>query len=166
MESTNEEFATLLINHKSVSLKLDSGAETTILTLADFNKVGPKRQRASKLKNATEKLTASRGNEIPTAGMCFLRCSHSGDIKIFEFYVVQEGKSLLGCSACKNVKLISFHNIDQDETTKSELPESATAAKSDTLEGLTEKQIFYQYADCFSGIGCNAKPYHIIIDPE
>ena len=44
------------------------------------------------------------------------------------------------------MKLISFHNVDQVETTKSELPESATAAKSDTLEGLTEKQIFYQYA--------------------
>ena len=62
-ESANEEFATLLINHKSVSLKLDSGAETNILTLADFNKAVPKRQRASKLKNATEKLTAFGGNE-------------------------------------------------------------------------------------------------------
>ena len=61
MESANEEFVTLLI--KSVSLKLDSGAETNILTLADFNKVVPKRQRASKLKNATEKLTTFGGNE-------------------------------------------------------------------------------------------------------
>ena len=51
------------------------------------------------------------------------------------------------------MKLISFHNVDQVETTKSELPESVTAAKSDTLEGLTEKQIFDQYADCFTGIG-------------
>ena len=49
---------------------------------------------------------------------------------------------------------------------KSELPESVTAAKSDTLEGLTEKQIFDQYADCFTGIGCIAEPYHIKIDPE
>ena len=38
VESANKEFATLLINHKSVSLKLDSGAEINILTLADFNK--------------------------------------------------------------------------------------------------------------------------------
>ena len=54
------------------------------------------------------------------------------------------------------MKLISFHNIDQVETTKSELPESVTAAKSDTLEGLTEKQIFHQYANCFTGISCIA----------
>ena len=88
-----------------------------------------------------------------------LRCSHSGDTKIFAFYVVQEGKSLSGCSACKNMKLISFHNVDQVDTTKSELPESVTAAKSDTLEGLTEKQIFDQYADCFTGTGCIAEPW-------
>ena len=50
VESTVEEFATQLINHKPVSLKLDSGAETNILTMADFNKVVPTRQRASKLK--------------------------------------------------------------------------------------------------------------------
>ena len=50
VESANEEFATLLNNHKSVSIKLGSGAETNISTLADFNKVVPKRQRASKLK--------------------------------------------------------------------------------------------------------------------
>ena len=50
VESANEQFATLLINHRSVSLKLDSGAETNILTLVDFNKVVPKRQRAIKLK--------------------------------------------------------------------------------------------------------------------
>ena len=56
------------------------------------------------------------------------------------------------------MKLISFHNIDQVETTKSELPESVTAAKSDTLEGLIDKQIFDQYADCFTGISCIAKP--------
>ena len=161
VESADEEFATLLINHKSVSLKVHSRAETNILTPADFNKVVPKRQRASKLKNATEKLTVCGGNEIPTVGKCFLRCSDSGDTKIFEFYVVQEGKSLLGCSACKNMKLISFNDIDQVETTKSELPESVTAAKSDTLESLTEKQIFDQHADCFTGIGCIAEPYHI-----
>ena len=42
------------------------------------------------------------------------------------------------------MKLISFHNIDQVETTKSKSPESVTVAKSDTLEGLTEKQIINQ----------------------
>ena len=63
------------------------------------------------------------------------------------------------------MKLISFHNIDQVGTTKCELPESVTAVKSDTLEGLTEKQIFDQYADCFTSIGCIAEPYHIKIDP-
>ena len=46
------------------------------------------------------------------------------------------------------MKLISFHNIDQVATTKSELPQSITAAKSDTLENLTDKRIFDQYADC------------------
>ena len=88
------------------------------------------------------------------------------DTKVLELYVVQEGKSLSGCSACKNMKMITFHNMNQVGTTESEWPESVTAAKSDTLEGLTKKQIFYQYADCVIGTDCIAEPYHIKIDPE
>lgn len=150
------EHATLKINNTSVRLKLDSSAETNILTHHDFLKVIPKRQRNNKLKRSTAKLTAFGGHNIPVLGKCYLRCQYKNVTQILEFHVVESGTSLLGCTNCKSMKLISFHNVNQLNNEAS----SPGTAKS-ALTGLTSEQIFGKYAPCFEGIGRISEPYHI-----
>ena len=150
------EHATLKITNTSVRLKLDSGAETNILTHHDFLKVIPKRQRNNKLKRSTAKLTAFGGHNIPVLGKCYLRCQYKKVTQILEFHVVESGTSLLGCTNCKSMKIISFHNVNQLNNEAS----SPGTAKS-ALTGLTSEQIFGKYAPCFEGIGRISEPYHI-----
>jgi hypothetical protein len=97
---SENEHATLKINNMSIRLKLDSGAETNILTRHDFQKVVPKRQRNNKLKRSTAKLTAFCGHNIPVLGKCYLRCQYKNVTQILEFHVVETGTSLLGCTSC------------------------------------------------------------------
>ena len=66
------EHVSLRFNNKTFSFKLDTGAETNILSRADFEKVVPKRQRISKLRPSNAKLTAYGGHSIPILGRCFL----------------------------------------------------------------------------------------------
>ena len=112
-EQTPNQHASLTINHKTLRLKLDSGAETNILTKADFDKVVPKRQRISKMRQSNAKLTAYGGHSIPVIGKCYLRSQYKTVSKVIEFQIVENGKSLLGCNDCKNMNLITFHNVDQ-----------------------------------------------------
>ena len=57
------------------------------------------------------------------------------------------------------MKLITFHNVDQITPTNAE-------ANQDTIQGKNSEQIFQQYADLFTGIGCIATPYHIKMDKD
>ncbi|CAB4013612.1 Transposon Ty3-I Gag-Pol, partial [Paramuricea clavata] len=109
----DEEHASLKINNKTIRIKLDSGAETNVLTKKDFEAAVPKRQRRSKLKTSAAKLTAFGGHNIPVIGKCYLKCQYKGATEVLEFQVVETGKSLLGCTNCKSMKLITFHNVDQ-----------------------------------------------------
>ena len=68
----DEEHASLKINHTTIGIKLDCGAETNILTKKDFEAAVPKRQRRSKLKPSTAKLIAFGGHNIPVLGKCYL----------------------------------------------------------------------------------------------
>lgn len=105
-EQTPNEHASLTINHKTLRLKPDSGAETNILTKT-------KHQRTSKMRQSNAKLTAYGGHSIPVIGKCYLRSQYKTVSKVIEFHIVENGKSLLGCNDCKNMNLITFHNVDQ-----------------------------------------------------
>ncbi|CAB4024811.1 retrotransposon-like family member retr-1, partial [Paramuricea clavata] len=74
----DEEHASLKINNTTIRIKLDSGAETNVLTKKDFEAAVPKRQRRSKLKTGAAKLTAFGGHNIPIIGKCYLKCQYKG----------------------------------------------------------------------------------------
>ena len=142
-EQTPNKHACLPINHKTLQLKLDSGAETNILTKADFDKVVPKRQRISKIRQSNAKLTAYGGHSIPVIGKCYLRSQYKTVSKVIEFHIVENGKSLLGCNDCKNMNLITFHNVDQLRSGK--LSDKAPSS-GNTVSGLDSEQIFDKYS--------------------
>ena len=156
-----EEHASLKINNTTICIKLDSGAETNVLTKKDFETAVPKRQRRSKLKTSAAKLTAFGGHNIPVIGKCYLRCQYKGASEVLEFQVVETGKSLLGCTNCKSMKLITFHNVDQLRN----YPINDASPQS-SLHGLTSDQIFEKYSKCFDGLGRISDPYHIKINPD
>ena len=152
VDTRTEEYATLKINGKLLNFKLDSGAETNVLTIKDFQTVVPRKQRNSKLKPSTAKLTSFGGHDIPVVGMCSLKCYSKNNMHVLKFQVVEKGRSLLGCEDCKNLNLITFsvNEVQNDSGTKN----------SDELK----REIFNKYADCFEGLGSISTPYHIKID--
>ncbi len=147
--ASENEHATLKINNMSIRLKLDSGTETNILTHHDFQKVVPKHQRNNKLKRSTAKLTAFGGHNIPVLGKCYLCCQYKNITQILKFHVVKTSTSLLGCTNCKSMQLISFHNVNQLNNEASSPSKAKSALK---------------YAPCFEGIGRISEPYLIKID--
>ena len=72
----------------------------------------PKRQRQTKLRSSSLKLTAFGGHDIPVIGKCTLKCLVNGTSQILKFQVVEKGNSLLGCEDCKKLKLITFNVND------------------------------------------------------
>ncbi|CAB4024840.1 Hypothetical predicted protein [Paramuricea clavata] len=150
-----------VFNNTTIRIKLDSGAETNVLTKKDFEAAVPKRQRRSKLKTSAAKLTAFGGHNIPVIGKCYLKCQYKGATEVLEFQVVETGKSLLGCRNCKSMKLITFHNVDQlrNKPINDASPQSS-------LNGLTSEQIFEKYSKCFDGLGRISDPYHIKINSD
>ena len=153
----NEHASITFNNNKTLSFKLDTGAETNILTKADFCKILPKRQRTSKLRPSTAKLTAYGGHAIPILGKCYLQCKYKSSKQVIEFHVVEHGKSLLGCTSCKSLKLVTFHNVDQLHSAAT----NDTERRPDcSLSKLDSQKIFNKYSQCFEGIGCILKQYH------
>jgi hypothetical protein len=65
------------------------------------------------MRQSNAKLTAYGGHSIPVIGKCYLRSQYKTVSKVIEFHIVENGKSLLGCNDCKNMNLITFHNVDQ-----------------------------------------------------
>ena len=159
--NTHEEHATIRINNKPLTVKLDSGAETNIIRKEEFHRLVPKRRRKQKLKESTAKLTAFGGHDIPVIGKCHLQCRHRGTTHVLEFQVVEQGKSLLGCASCKSMELITFHNVDHLNGQKAEQSADKNTCK---IAGLNSDQIFETYSSCFEGRGSISEPYRIKID--
>ena len=82
---------------------------TNVITKEDFNYVVPKRQRQTKLRSSSLKLTAFGGHDIPVIGKCTLKCLVNGTSQILKFQVVEKGNSLLRCEDCKKLKLVTFN---------------------------------------------------------
>ena len=154
VNSSSDEHATLTINSKALRLKLDSGAGANVITRKDFDSVVPKRQRQLELRSSTTKLTAFGGHDIPVIGKCTLKCQVDNKTEVLEFQVVENRKSLLGCTDCKKLQLITFtvNDIQQDA--------------EDSVMGMTTEEIHEKYADCFEGLGRISEPYHIKIDKD
>ena len=131
---------------------MDSG--TNVITKEDFNNVVPKRQRQTKLKSSSLKLTAFGGHDIPVIGKCTHKSLVNGTSQILKFQVVEMGNSLLGCEDCKKLKLVTFNvnDIRKDP--------------NDSVIGQKNEDICKKYADCFECLGPMSEPYHIKINKD
>ena len=156
LTSNSEHSIALSINNTDVTVKLDTGAEANILTLDDFRRAVPKKQRKRALRTSKAKLTAFGGHNIPTMGTCKLECSRKNIRRVIEFHVVENGRSILGCEDCKAFNLVSF-NLD-------EVASEHKSQEKNGLADLSNDEILEKYATCFDGLGRISEPYHIKLD--
>ena len=109
----------------------------------------PKRQRQTKLKSSSLKLTAFGGHDIPVIGKCTLKCLVNGTSQILKFQVVEKGNSLFRCEDCKKLKLVTFNVNDIQKYPK------------DSVIGQTKEDICKKYC-----VGPISEPYHIKINKD
>ena len=75
----SEHYSTINVGNKNLRIKVDTVAETSVLTNKDFNKVVPHARRETKLHPSNAWLTAFGGHAIPVIGQCHLTPSRPNE---------------------------------------------------------------------------------------
>ena len=128
--------ATLILNDKSVSFKLDTGAECNVISKEVYNSVSkhpPQKTRT--------KLVAFGGHKLNPCGKAHLLSEYKGRYRVLEFMIVDGSvQNVLGKKSCSELKLVK---------------------RVDAIE----RCITDDYADVFRGLGCvKGITHHIKLD--
>ena len=94
--------ATLILNDKNVSFKLDAGAECNIISKGVYNSVSkhpPQRTRT--------KLIAFGKHKLNPCGKAHLLCEYRGKYRVLEFIIVDGNiQNVLRKKSCSELKLV------------------------------------------------------------
>lgn len=150
VQDEDKEWTTSLkINSKDVKFKIDTGAECNVISKKTYEKLSKTRLEKSRVK-----LGAFGGQKLKTMGKFTTICTHREKYEPIEFQVVnQEVPDILGLTTCLQLNLVKrVLTIDKSECIESTETES--------------KDIFEQYKDVFTGLGCvKGVVHHIETDP-
>ena len=125
-------------NRDKLTVKLDTGAEVSVLPLHLYNKL----QIKPPLKTTSMKLSAYGGTSIKPTGTCKLTCTGNSKVCDVKFYVAPvNAQAILGLTDCVQLGLVKRVNALQSEL-------------------LTKDAIRDNYPSCFRGLG-NLGRYHI-----
>ena len=155
---------TIKPHHKkttTIRCKVDTGAETNVISKSDFNKIVATPEEKSL--GPPQNLIAYGGQKIQCAGTCELYVHYKGTTIKTPFTVTNvKGPAMLGCNTCEQLGLVTINcsiETDNKRTTQ--------AAKPQENLPLTKERLVHEYKDCFEGLGTfKMTPYHITIDPE
>ncbi len=141
----NKLFATVKLNKSyNLKLKIDTGADTCILTVDDLQQL----PFAPEVKPSSSILKGYGGSRIKNIGATSLQVSHGEKSTQILFDVVEAPRgnpSIIGCSQAQELGLITV-NIHEVKSQGS----------------LTKEQVLQDYKDCFDKIGCfPGEKYHI-----
>lgn len=128
----------LKINRKSVTFKLDTGAECNVISEKTYSSLDIKgRLSASKCK-----LVAYTGHKMTSLGKKLITCEYKGQKHKIEFEIIQkDAPAILGRDACQKLGLVKrLYEIGKDT------------------------DILKDFEDLFSGLGCLPGKHHIEID--
>lgn len=98
---------TMIINNHKIDFKIDTGAQTNVISLDHFIKLGLNRNIINKTVNF--KISTLSNENIPIEGICTLECllPNNGHITKIDFVIVKINCTpLLGLASCKELKLI------------------------------------------------------------
>ena len=142
---------------KSVTCKIDSGAETNTVPWSLYNQICPE---TTVLEKPTVKLSAYGGTEIPNLGSCkmYVQGPHNCEPKQIKFEVVDvPGPVIIGNTMAQELNLLKL-NWPVAAT-----PKSSSGKKHSCL--LTKEYLLKEYKNVFKGIGLfPGQPYHIELD--
>ena len=130
----NTAYAKVCLNsEKTVSFKIDTGAQANILPMNIFKTLKNKPE----LSNSKHKLISYTGQYLNTTGEAKINCMHKDKQLDLNFHVVDmEAQPILGLQSCIDLKLVQLLlSVEQTE------PE------------MTEKSVREEYSQLFSGMG-------------
>ena len=106
----NEKYVNVKLGGIKTRLKVDTGAEVSVISVDLFRRIVPKKDRHSKLEKTNETL-AGYSAAIPTLGKCYLKCERANQEIIEEFFVadLKNAKSLLGLRASESLGIVKFN---------------------------------------------------------
>ncbi len=146
-------FAVVKLNHKhSIKLKVDTGADTCILTTDDLQSL----PFTPQINPSPAVLKGYGGTSIDHVGATFLKVTYKGGTINAKCDVVNAppgSPSMIGCRQAQELQLITV-NIDQ-------VTESQTK-KQEAYTPLSKEKVLHEYRDCFDKVGrFPGKKYHI-----
>ena len=149
-QDENKEWTTSLkIDNKNVKFKIDTGAECNVISKKTYEEVTKTRLEKSRVQ-----LGAFGGEKLKTIGKFSTVCTYQEKYWPIEFQVVNRNvPNILGLTTCLELNLVKrVLTIDENECTQSTV--------------LPESDIFEQYSDVFTGLGCvKGVVHHIETDP-
>lgn len=132
----------LTVNGSVLPLKLDTGAQANLMSMADFKQLKVKPH----IHKTAEKLKGYYNTSIPVHGKSIMTVNHQGKIHKLAFHIVPgDAQALLGKAACERLGLIQL--IGEVKTH-------------------SYKEIFKEYQDVFEGLGRIPGEHKIIIDKD
>lgn len=128
---------------KSVSMKLDTGAQCNVLPLHIYNQISDRPLKPSK-----SRLVSYSGHRLNTVGKVTLLVSTKNKYVPIEFEIVKDKSTpLFGLKACLELNLIS-------------------RLFSLNCENASSEEILENYRDVFEGLGCLPTEYRIRLEKD
>lgn len=121
------------VNKTIIPFKLDTGAQTNLLSIEDYKTLTVK----SKIHPTKTKVTGYTGERVPVKGSCIATFKNKGQqIKAQLLIVDKNVQPILGLRACEKLNLVKRVFVVTSENEKEQHP------------------LMEEYKDCFEGLGC------------
>ena len=180
-QCNTEATVVLHIKDAKVRMKIDTGAEVTVMPRRVFNQVNDRNKESIlTLKSTSTKLIGYGGNTIPVCGVCAAKCSFQGTILHTNFYVLEtDSRSVLGLDSCKQLDLVQVMCAVHKKPakiagTKSSKLQEQKAIKVETANKIKQlsnkfdedmkREIKQMYPGVFNGLDNLEPAYHMQIE--
>ena len=145
----------LTFNDKTITVKIDTGAQVNILPKAEFDKLytrqSPKRSKVT--------LHGYGGRKLSNLGVCELECSHKRAIHNLLFHVDVRAPPLLGFKSCVHMKLVKLILSVDDSGA------SVDIHRQFNSDDVGLNQLIAEYSDLFDGISAFPAEHSLTLHP-
>ena len=135
--------AKLLIkmDEKNVRIKLDTGAEVTVMRTRIFTQIA----NTEDIEQSNFKLKGYGGCVIPVFGENFIRCAYNNIYKYVKFYncqvINQNRLGLESCQAFKSIKIMDEIKHSSSGKVQEDADSKKLGAKTRSIKGLSDKAL-------------------------
>lgn len=155
--NSNYWMTALEINNKTLSFKIDTGAQVNIISIKDY--VETLKLPIDILYATKVQLKSYTGDKISVLGACKLDCQKNDNKYLIEFYIVNDYcEAIIGLPTSLQLKLIQ--NIDTTPSCNNLHNDNKIVSTTQNVQNITSL-VHEKFGDLFSGIGMIKPPFHI-----